>query len=696
MRRIQIKMPENGIGAGNSYSMFRKVKEGDMNHRGPERSTGEWRLISILLSAVLSLPIASCAPTAGGSDYFGRTKPPEGQVLRYVSGPEPESLDPQVVTGQPEIRIDMALFEGLAEYDPKTMQPIPAVASRWDVSGDASEFIFYLRKNARWSNNEPITAQDFVYSWRRALSPELASRSAYLAYYIKYAQGYNEGGVFVRDPSTGEFLLEKDVKPDSAKPQTPSSPRPLAMPSKRAAVDHELSAPAQTSTLDSPFHRFIVSPGRLVLSGSEKTRAKEIEANPKLKAVMAGKELVPVKAEDIGVEAVDDYTFRVTLAQPAPFFISLVPHPLLRAVPRRSIERHKAAWTQPENMITSGPFKLQAWEPYDQIIVTRDPNYWDAAHVRLDKIVFYALDDVTTMMNLYKTGEVDAVANHNVPSAWIDVIRPLKDYMDAPEAGIQYYLINVTKPPMNDVRVRRAFNMAVDKLALSRWRRVAKPLTAFTPEGIFPGYPQPRGDDFDPGRARQLLAAAGYRDKVGNFAPEKFPIDQVEIIYNTNDSNRAVAEFVQAQWKQNLGLTVPLRNMETKTFLDARAKLEYQGFARTGYGADYLDPLTFLNLFYTPGGDNGTGWWDAKYARMLDEANRRPDAEQRYRLLAKAEAYLLEAQPFIPLYTNATNWMKKPYVKGLYPNPGTLHAWKFVYIEPDQAQWDRGVPKMVD
>ncbi len=646
-----------------------------------------------MLAAVLWLTIAYCLSPAGETEYFGNTKPPEQQSLRYVTGSEPETLDPQIGTGQPEARLYMALFEGLAEYHPVTMEAIPAIAERWESNADSSGFVFHLRKNARWSDGAPVTAQDFVYTFRRGLSPELASRNAYLAYYVKYGQGYNEGGVFVRDAQTGQYVLESDVRADRAGVETPPRAASAAPDGAVALVAPSLvsSEPATreagAAEPETPFRRLMRSPARLILPGDEKARAKEIEKNTKLKETIEGKEFVPVRAEDIGVEAVDDHTLRVTLSQPAPFFINMIPHHFFRAVPRRSIERYREEWTQPGKIITSGPFKLQTWEPYHEIVVVRDPLYWDAAQVRLAQIAFYPSEELTTMMNLYKAGEVDALANHSVPAAWLDAIRPLKDYMDAPEMAIQYYLINVTKPPMNDRRVRKAFNMAIDKQALSAWRRVTKPLTAFTPEGIFPGYPQPQGDAFNPPRAQQLLAEAGYRDQAGNFDPATFPVDQVELSYNTLESNRQIAEFIQAQWKQHLRITVPLRNMEFRTFLAARAKLEYRGFSRSGFAGDYIDPFTFLNLFSTPGSDNGTGWWDPKYVAMLDEANHTLDQQKRYELLARAEAFLLDEQPVIPLYTNATNWVKKPYVKGLYPNPGTLHAWKFVYIEHDAAKW---------
>jgi len=552
------------------------------------------RLASVAVAACL-LATLGCSSTtrADSSPYFGKAEPPEGQTLRYISGSEPESLDPQVSTGQPEARIYLALFEGLTEYHPVTGQVIPAIAERWEPNADNTEFIFHLRQNARWSNGDPITARDFVYSLRRGLSPALAARSAYLAYYIKGAQAYNEGK------------------------------------------------------------------GR---------------------------------AEDVGIEAVDDYTLKITLATPVPYLTGLVAHQFFRLVPQKAIEKYGDAWTRPENIVTCGAFKVKTWRSYDRLIVVRDPLYWDAATVKLDEITFYPVEDSTTMMNLYKAGEVDGVYNHTVPYAWVDELRPLKDYMDKPENAVEYYMLNTKKPPTNDLRVRRAFNMAIDKRALAVYRRVVKPLTAFTPEGIYPGYPQPKGDPFDPQKARELLAEAGYRDAAGNYDPSKFPIDVMEINYNTSESNKQTAEFVQAQWKQNLKLTVPLKNIEWKTFLDSRAKLQYSGASRAGWVGDYMDPYTFLDLFSTETGDNGTGWSPPEYVAMLRAANTQQDPAKRYALLAKAESFLLAAQPLIPLYTNATDWLKKPYVKGMYANPLTLHAWKFVYIEHDRSKWDRDDP----
>lgn len=660
---------------------------------------GIFKRISAALAIISCLLCGmSCRPSIGNEQFFGKTTPPSRNILRYVSGDEPESLDPQGTTGQPEGRIFMALFEGLVDYHPKTMEPIPAIAERWYANNDSSEFVFLLRKNARWSNGEPVTANDFVYTMRRGLKPETASRNANLAYYIKYAAAFNSGDVFVQDPQTKQFLLEKDLA-ESSEVVEPLSQAALVSPENLSPAGPVDPNDTLVQTPDTAFHQLMHSPARLTLPGDEKKRNKALSANPKLQNAVAGKEFVPIKGEDIGVEAVDDYTVRISLSQSAPFFLGLLANQFFRFIPRKTIEQFDEHWTEPAHIVTCGPFKLRSWEPYNQIVVERDPMYWDAANVQLDEIHFYPMIDLPTIMNLYKVGEIDAALNHAVPTTWLDLVRPRKDYMDGPEAAITYILINVTKPPMNDVRVRKAFSMAIDRDTWAASRKVVKPLTAFSPEGIFKGYPQPKGDGFDPERARQLLGEAGYpvtKRGDGTFTCPTFPVDQVEYIFNTASANKRMAEHMQAQWKQVLGITVQLRNMETKTFFSARPRLEYKGFALGIWGADYMDPFTFLNLFSTPTGDNGSGWFDQKYVDMLNEANRTLDKQQRYVLLAKAEKYLLDAQPIIPIETLAVNFVKKPYVKGMYPNAGSMYPWKFVYIERDPSKWDYTTPSLID
>jgi len=198
---------------------------------------------------------------------------------------------------------------------------------------------------------------------------------------------------------------------------------------------------------------------------------------------------------------------------------------------------------------------------------------------------------------------------------------------------------------------------------------------------------------FNPEKARKLLTEAGYPviQNGSTFSCPTFPLDKALINYNTAESNKVVAEFMQAQWKQNLGITLPLKNMEWKTFLDFRNKVQYDGIVRHAWVGDYMDPFTFLGLHYTAQNQGATGWTDPQYDKMLDDANKTVDETKRYELLARAEQYLMDQQLFIPLMTQGTNWIKKPYVKGMYPNPGTLFPWKFVYIETDPNKWDTNV-----
>ncbi|HKX83463.1 MAG TPA: ABC transporter substrate-binding protein, partial [Pyrinomonadaceae bacterium] len=249
-----------------------------------------YRTLRNLIAVGLIASVTAGCFTQASSKYFGETVAPKENVLRYVSGSEPESLDPAVSNSQPDARIDMALYDGLIEYEPKTLEAIPAIAESWEVLEGGTEYIFHLRKNARFSDGSPITAHDFVFTLRRGFSPELASRNASLGYYIKYSEAYNAGRLFVK-AADGTFLLKKDF-------------------SDSDAAGAESSPPAASGN---DFHSFLDGPERLTLPESEKDRAKALDANPKLKAAVEGKEFVPAKAEDIGVEAVDDYTLRIKL-----------------------------------------------------------------------------------------------------------------------------------------------------------------------------------------------------------------------------------------------------------------------------------------------------------------------------------------------------------------------------------------------
>ena len=628
----------------------------------------------ILLSSFL----IGCS-TKASTQYWGQVKVPDENVLRYITGSEPESLDPQFVTGQPEARILIGLYDRLVEYHPKTMQPIPAMATHWEVSDDGIEYTFYLRENGKFSNGDPIKAQDFEWSFKRALSPELASRYAFLGYDIKYGAQYNSQASFVK--KDGKFLN--------------------ADPAGEALESCDVRDAAC-----------------LAVASDEEGLANLKKQSPETAARVEGGEFVAITPDDVAVKAEGDYKLKVRLKQPAPYFVGMLTHQFFAVIHKPTIEKFGKDWIQPENIVTSGPYKLAEWKPYDEMTIARDPNYWDAENVKLDSIKFYPMDEQTTMMNIYKAGRVDSLYNHTVPAAWNEYIRQYKDeYLLHPEVTIEYYTFSVKKKPFDNLDVRKAFALSIDREALEKFRKTVQKTADFVPVGIFPDYEKARAkvyaeeaakdgltaEDlkarlFDPKAACEHMKKAGYQvtpNGENKCKVEDFPMDGVELTYNTAESNKAVAEFVQSQWSQNLGLTLPLKNMEFKTFLPYRSAIEYKGVARAGWVGDFMDPFTFLSQFYTENNDSSTGWWDPKYDEMLDTANKTLDPEKRMEILARAEYYVLKDQPVIPLAVAGTNWMKKPYVKGLYPNPGTMHPWKFVYLERDQAKWDKDVDKIM-
>src|ERR1041385_1472519 len=210
------------------------------------------RLRTLSITVIGCLIVAGCAASAKNSVFFGKTDPPSENILRYVSGSEPETIDPQIPNLQNEARICLALYEGLAEYDPKTSEAIPALAENWEVNKDSSEFVFHLRPEGRFSNGDPITARDFVYTIRRGLTPATGSRTASFAYPIKYAQAFNEGDVFVFDPETKTYLLEKDFAEGNS--QTPAAIPLSSLPIKSIADEYPAASEGRAPAADTAFH----------------------------------------------------------------------------------------------------------------------------------------------------------------------------------------------------------------------------------------------------------------------------------------------------------------------------------------------------------------------------------------------------------------------------------------------------------
>ncbi len=503
---------------------------------------------------------------------------PISETVRFITA-EPKSRDPHLSA---EPIISNALFDGLAEFNNQNSDLTPSLATRWEKNADATVWTFYLRKDAKWTDGKPISANDFGYSWKRLLNPdEKLSSESVLLYDIKNAELYN---------------------------------------TKKA------------------------------------------------------------KAEDVGIRVVDDYTLQVLMEKPTPHFYKNIALTAFRPVPQSAIEKFGKDWTKPENIVTSGAFKLTESSPKNQTVVQRNPLFWNNADTKLERIVFISSDKVPAggeypekAFKRYESGETDAIIITSEPE---DSIRQRADFTRIKTSGTEFLYLNTTVKPFNDVRVRRAFSLAINRDKLKEKNLSQIPTDSFVPE--IKGYKNAEGGFYQPDKARKLLADAGF--------PKGLNFPDIEYIYNTNERNRDIAEFVQAQWKEELNVKVNLVNLEFREFLPKRNKLEYNGIARGGWVADFDDPYNFLyGTSLTEKNGGGTGWTDNKYVEMIEKSNLETDEAKRYKLLNEAETYLLEQQPIIPLIVSARGFLCQPYIKNLSPNPLGFINWREVYVNQNVA-----------
>jgi ABC-type oligopeptide transport system substrate-binding subunit len=380
------------------------------------------------------------------------------------------------------------------------------------------------------------------------------------------------------------------------------------------------------------------------------------------------------------------------MRQPVPFVPKLVSHQFFRPVPRKTVEQYGDKWTQPGRNRRQRRLHHRDLASVRRAHHEAQPQYYDAALVKLETLISYPIEDITTMMNLYKAGEVDATYNHTVPSSWIPLVRQYKDYQDTPEVATESYVFNTKSGPTRDVRVRHALNMAIDKEALARFRRAAKPTTSTVPVGMFPGYPSPQATRSTPKKRRPFWPKRATRTPPASTTHRPFPPLNLNSRTNTSESNRSNAEIIQSQWKQNLGITVRLRNMEFRTFLQTRSRLEYRGLARSGWIGDYMDPFTFLSMYVIEGGENGSGWSDPKFERLLSDANKQHDPDVRLPDAGRSRG-AAPASPADDAALQQRHQLREEAFRQRHVCESvTMHPWKFVYIEHDPRSGTRAAP----
>jgi ABC-type oligopeptide transport system substrate-binding subunit len=551
--------------------------------------------------ALLGFGPGALASCSSRGDYFGKTTPPRSQTLIYEISSEPSSFDPATMLGTGESTMMNALLEGLVRPNLETFEPEAALATHYEVNPSQTEFVFYLRGHARpkgtklagatassaparWSDNVPITAQDFVRAWQRCVDPANASQDAISFYAIAGAQEINAG------------------------------------------------------------------------KADRRTLAAYAE---------------------------DDLTLRITLNSPAAHFLKLAGRHVFAAVPRHLIDAAASqgatqAWTQPGRMVSSGAFLLQSWKPYERVVLRRNPEYYDAGRVKLERIVFLPISDGATSVNLYRTGDAHAMHGRAVPPLLIPGLRHQRDFRSFRALRILCYAFNITKPPFDDMLVRYAFNMATDKREITRFLGAGQ-VPAI---GVIPPIPQYAGPDalpvhiagreydvlsYDPEAARELLAIA----KPGKLS--------LNLTVPLRPRSRELAQILQKQWGANLGVHVRLVTMEWNVWVQTILAVGYTGVIESGTGTDYADPNGFFE-FFTGRGD-GSGWSDPEFNSGIDRANRAVEPAMRMRALAECEKRLLRAMPVLPLCFDVYTSLQKPYVRGQLGNSLDTPRFSNVWID---------------
>ncbi len=494
------------------------------------------------------------------------------QEIVVTLGSEPKSIDPTLNNAVDGATMIIHAFEGLTKLD-KTGKVIPGMAKDWKMSDDGTKFTFNLR-DAKWTDGKPVTANDFGFSWRRAVDPKTAAEYAYQLYYIKNGQAINEG---------------------------------------------------------------------------------------------------TAKLEDMGVKAINDKTLEVTLQSPCSYFLEITSFPTLFPLRQDVVEKNPDGWaTNPETYVSNGPFKLKTWNHDAELIFERNENYYDKKTIKPKSIRFALIADDNATLAAFRNDEV--MLADSMPTEEIPALKKDGSLKIEPQLGTYFYVFNTTKAPFDNVKVRKAFALAIDRRYIVD--KIAQgdqiPAGAFVPPAIGDvnaspdfrttgkNYYDPEAYDKNVVEAKKLMEEAGYKDGQG------FP--QVEFMYNTEGGHKAIAEAVQEMWKKDLGVTVKLTGQEWKVFQQTRTDGNFM-IARHGWLGDYVDPMTFLDMWTSNSGQNDAKWKNADFDNYIKIGKTESDRAKRMDAMHKAEDLFMNDYAVAPIYYYTDLFLIKDYLKGFYGSP---------------------------
>jgi oligopeptide transport system substrate-binding protein len=503
------------------------------------------------------------------------------QTLLVGNRGEPQDLDPDTVTIYTDNLIVYSLFEGLTKLDAKTSVAVPDLAESWDVSPDGMTYTFHLRPGTRWSDGDPVTAGDFVYSFHRILSPAFGALYSYMLWPIKNAEAFNSGKVT-------DFSM-------------------------------------------------------------------------------------------VGAKALDPVTLEISLEKPTPYLPALATHNTWLPVHKATIEKFGrmdekgTRWTRPGNLVGNGAFTLEEWTPNSRIVVVKNPLYWDAANTKLNRIEFFPIEKSDIEDLNFRSGQLHTT--YGLPMAKVATYRAHRpvDFRVDPVLADFFLFMNVTRPPLDNPKLRLALACGVDREKLIRdvTYGVYLPIRCLTVPNCG-GYTCRAQIPDDFAKARQLLAEAGYPGGKG--------LPSIEIQTAQDEIGLRLVEAIQSMWLKELGVHVTIVQMEGKTLYQNQQTKDYS-IALSGWQADYVDPSTFLGTMVTGGGNNYAGWSNKGYDKLIIEASNTADNTKRMELFQKAEAVLLGDTPIIPLYIQPNVYAINPAVRGWTTTVVGFHEWNRIWLE---------------
>ena len=541
--------------------------------------------------------------------------------LTFICRVPTNTLDPQKMSWLHDIRIASGLYEPLIRYTLPELTLEGGVASHWQISDDQKTYTFHLRPEAKWSNGDPIVAQDFVYAWRHALLPDFAADYASLLFCIEGAR---------------DFFSWRQIQLSNYKPGS----------SAEIAYDKAIEKFSQTVGINAV---------------NEQTLVVKLERpTPYFIELCAFATFVPNHVKSLDKAMLYDQQTGM-LKLPANF------------------------WTDSKNLITNGPYILAKHQFKQEILLTTNEYWWNKASMNNHSIRQKIIENPQAAILSYQNGHANWVPSLPTASSFAAdlVASNRKDIHTNTWAGTYFYSFNC-KPkladgsanPMADPRVRRALSMAIDrKTIVSKITRLNQPIAlTFIPPNMIPNYLPPTADgtEFNPQTAKKLLKDAGYDN------PAK--LRGLSILMNTDGGHEGIAQAISHMWQTHLGINVPLESLEVRSFREKLKKQHYT-IARASWIADYRDPTTFLDKYLSESGNNDAQWLNKQFDRMLMDASRETDAYKRMGLLQQAESLLLTEQAIAPIFHYVNLDVFDPdKVKHHYPNPWNFHRLEQIQI----------------